>query len=155
MITEICGRETLWLYTIILYRVFTKPGLWTGPWAHSYSGSDQSLFIKKSRKCFWDITVTDRWVVTRPVTDRCNVIIRGKTSVVVCLWIYIVNRQGHISQEKIRELVKNHKNSSSNILPYMVYTAITLLAIYSYSYYTASYSYSKSYSCSWPAKING
>ena len=97
--------------------------------------------------------MTDQWVVTRPVTDRCNVIIRGKTSVVVCLWIYTVNRQGHISQEKIRELVKNHKNSSSNILPYMVYTAITLLAIYSYSYYTASYSYSKAIAAAGQPKL--
>ena len=83
-------------------------GLWIGLWTHSYSGSDQSLFIKKSQKCFWDITVTDRWVVTRPVTDQwslnvANVIICGKTFVVVCLCIYTVNLQGHISQEKIHE----------------------------------------------------
>ena len=61
-----------------------------------------------------------------------------KTSNVVCLWIYAVNWQGHISQEDSQMSEKPQKFALEHFA-YMVYTAITLLAIYSYSY-TASYS---------------
>ena len=32
-------------YKVFAARVFTKPGLWTGPWTYSYSGYNQLVSL--------------------------------------------------------------------------------------------------------------
>ena len=63
------------------------------------------------------------------MVSQCNVIIHRKTSVVVCLWIYAVDQQGHISQENIREWVKKTQNFTLEHFAFTVHTAIAMLAI--------------------------
>ena len=94
-------------------------------------------------KMFWDITMTDWWVLTRPFTGQwslkiyCHYLLKQFCcSMLVCLYCWSV--RSHFTGN-ICDWVKNRKSFPSKILPYMVYTTTTLLAIYSYSY-TASYS---------------
>ena len=82
-----------------------------------------------SQKCVWEFTVTDRWVVTKSVTDQWSVnvmslFMENFYCLILIVDVYCRLTRPHFIRKDL-QISEKPQNFPLELFPYMVYTAIT------------------------------